>query len=84
MKLTTPNEGKLTVKMERKSQKIPSGVYLSASLTALIASLILKKRGKNVTSFLIQWTVPILIIGLYSKIAKTARWKWNLEKEDRI
>lgn len=70
MKVTTPEEGRLIVEIEDQTPQIPSGVYVSASLTAFIASFILKKQGKNVASFLVQCMLPVLILGIYSRIAK--------------
>ena len=54
----TPQEGKGTVEIEKRTSKIPSGFYLAAGLTAMAASV-----G--------QWAAPILIMGLYNKMVKT-------------
>lgn len=72
MALKTPSEGKLTVALENQTSRIPSGVYLIASLAAMAASLTLKCCGKNHTALFVgQWAAPFLIMGLYNKIVKT-------------
>lgn len=72
MAMTTPDEGKFTIAIEKQTSKIPSGVYLAASLTAMAASLTLKCCGKGRAALFIgQWAAPFLIMGLYNKIVKT-------------
>lgn len=72
MAITTPNEGKFTVAIEKQTSKIPSAVYLAVSITALAASLTLKCYGKkHIALFVGQWAAPFLIMGLYNKIVKT-------------
>lgn len=72
MAMTTPDEGKFTVAIEKQTSKIPSGIYLAASLTAMAASLTLKCCGKGRTALFVgQWAAPFLIMGLYNKIVKT-------------
>jgi len=67
-----PKEGKLTVAIEKRTSKVPSVVYLSASAAAMAASLTLKCFGKkNASLFVGQWAAPLLIMGLYNKIVKT-------------
>lgn len=62
----------MTVAIENRTAKIPSGVYLAASLTSMGASLVLKLMGQSKTSLFIgQWAAPLLIMGLYNKIVKT-------------
>lgn len=68
----TPKEGKLTKAIEKETSKIPSGVYLTASLASMVASLILKLSGeRNTALFVGQWAAPFLLMGLYNKIVKT-------------
>ena len=43
----TPQEGKGTVEIEKRTSKIPSGFYLAAGLTAMAASATLKCLGKT-------------------------------------
>lgn len=72
MAMTTPNEGKMTVAIEKQTSKISSGVYLAASLTAMAASLTLKCCGKGRAALFVgQWAAPFLIMGLYNKVVKT-------------
>jgi len=72
MSLTTPKEGKLTIAIEKQTSKVASGVYLTAAMTAIVASLILKSCGKkHMALFVGQWVSPFLIMGLYNKIVKT-------------
>ncbi|MBK5722911.1 hypothetical protein JGH11_18740 [Dysgonomonas sp. Marseille-P4677] len=72
MAMTTPNEGKFTVAIEKQTSKIPSGIYLTASLAAMAASLTLKCCGKNHIALLVgQCATSFLIMGLYNKIVKT-------------
>lgn len=71
MAANTPNEGKLTVAIEKQTSKIPSGVYLTAALLSMAASLTLKccKQG-HTALFVGQWAAPFLIMGLYNKLVK--------------
>ena len=68
----TPQEGKGTVEIEKRTSKLPSGFYLAAGLTAMAASATLKCLGrKHSALFVGQWAAPILIMGLYNKMVKT-------------
>ena len=68
----TPQEGKGTVEIEKRTSKIPSAFYLAAGLTAMAASATLKCLGrKHSALFVGQWAAPILIMGLYNKMVKT-------------
>ena len=68
----TPQEGKGTVEIEKRTSKIPSCFYLAAGLTAMAASATLKCLGrKHSALFVGQWAAPILIMGLYNKMVKT-------------
>ena len=68
----TPQEGKGTVEIEKRTSKIPSVFYLAAGLTAMAASATLKCLGrKHSALFVGQWAAPILIMGLYNKMVKT-------------
>ncbi|MCC8089725.1 MAG: hypothetical protein LIO79_10795 [Rikenellaceae bacterium] len=67
-----PKEGKVTEKIENKTAKIQSSVYLAAALASMATSLTLKCIGKkNSALFVGQWAAPFLIMGLYNKIVKT-------------
>lgn len=55
----TPQEGKGTVEIEKRTSKIPSGFYLAAGLTAMAASATLKCLGrKHSALFVGQWAAP--------------------------
>jgi len=72
MSVKTPDEGKLTVAIEKQTSKVPSGVYLVASLASMAASLTLQCVGKkDAALFVGQWAAPFLIMGLYNKVVKT-------------
>lgn len=72
MESNTPNEGRMTVAIEKQTAKIPSGVYLVAALSSMAASLILKcTKKKHAALFVGQWAAPFLIMGLYNKLVKT-------------
>ena len=70
---TNPNhkEGRVAIKIEEQTAKIPSDTYLWASISAMVASLTLKIVGKNsLALFIGQWAPSFLILGLYNKIVK--------------
>lgn len=72
MATNTPNEGKYTIAIEKQTSKIPSGIYLTAALASMAASLTLKCFGqRNTALFVGQWAAPFLIMGLYNKVVKT-------------
>ena len=72
MAIFTPKEGKGTVAVEKQTSKIPSIVYLTLGLGALVASACLMRHNKRREAFLVgQWAAPILIMGLYNKVVKT-------------
>jgi len=72
MSLTTPDEGKLTVAIEKQTSKVASGIYLTVAMTTMVASIILKSCGKKHSALFVgQFVSPFLIMGLYNKIVKT-------------
>lgn len=72
MALNSPDEGKVTKKIESQTAKIPSVVYLTAAVASMAGSLTLKLMGyKSSALFVGQWAAPFLILGLYNKIVKT-------------
>ena len=72
MALNSPDEGKVTKKIESQTAKIPSVVYLTAAVASMAGSLTLKLMGyKGSALFVGQWAAPFLILGLYNKIVKT-------------
>jgi hypothetical protein len=68
---TDKSEGELTKLVEAQTARIPSGVYLTAGIGAMAASLLLLLGGqRQVANFVGQWVPTILIIGLYNKLVK--------------
>lgn len=71
MKWDNSKEGKITKAIESETSKIPSGVYLTAAVASMTASLTLRCLGKkHCALFVGQWAAPLLIMGLYNKLVK--------------
>ena len=67
----TPQEGPITEKIENYTAKVPSSVYLIASVAAMATSLTLKCMGKKHDALFIgQWAAPLLLLGIYNKLVK--------------
>lgn len=74
MALTTGNEDKVTKEVENQTSKIPSILFLAASLAAMGISAALKccnTKDDNNALFVGQWAAPFLLLGIYNKIVKT-------------
>jgi hypothetical protein len=69
-------EGPVAKAIESKTARIPSDIFLWASLASMAFSLALqlsgKKKTKQVSSFVGQWAPTLLVLGLYNKIVKVA------------
>ncbi|MET0466205.1 MAG: hypothetical protein ABW007_23805 [Chitinophagaceae bacterium] len=66
-----PQEGAMTEKIENYTSKVPSGVYLIASVAAMATSLTLKCIGKKHDALFVgQWAAPFLLLGIYNKLVK--------------
>jgi hypothetical protein len=64
-------EGPVASTIEDQTAKLPSDVFLWASIGAMTASLILKLLKKDHTALFIgQWASPFLLFGIYNKIVK--------------
>jgi hypothetical protein len=64
-------EGPVAKTIEEQTAKLPSDIFLWASLGSIGISLALQLMGKKQTSqFLGQWVAPFLLLGLYNKIVK--------------
>lgn len=64
-------EGRWTKMIEHQTEKIPSGAFLAAGLSAVGLSLALKAIGfPKTANFVGLWTPTILIMGLYNKLVK--------------
>lgn len=64
-------EGPIALAIEQQTAKLPSDIFLWASLTAMGASLVFKISGDDDKSqFVGQWAAPLLMLGLYNKVVK--------------
>ncbi len=64
-------EGRLTKLIEDQTAKIPSDIFLWASVSAMAVSLTLKLLKKEKpASFIGQWVAPFLLFGIYNKLVK--------------
>lgn len=65
-------EGTVAKTIEEQTAKLPSDVFLWASLASMGVSLTLKLMGKkHLALFIGQWAAPFLLLGVYNKIVKT-------------
>jgi hypothetical protein len=70
---TNPNqeEGKVARKIEEQTAKIPSDVFLWASIGSMLVSLSLKIAGRSKTALFVgQWAPSFLLFGIYNKLVK--------------
>ena len=64
-------EGKLAKAIEEQTAKLPSDIFLWASLGSMALSLTYQAVGKKHSSlFFGQWAAPFLLLGLYNKLVK--------------
>lgn len=64
-------EGKIARNIEEQTSKLPSDVFLWASIGAMGASLVLQlMKQKHVSLFIGQWAAPFLLFGIYNKLVK--------------
>lgn len=64
-------EGSATKAIEQQTAKLPSDVFLYASLAAMGASLTLKCMGSSRNALFVgQWAAPFLLFGIYNKLVK--------------
>lgn len=64
-------EGTTAKAIEEQTSKLPSDLFLYASLAAMGTSLTLKFLGKRHTALFVgQWAAPFLLLGLYNKLVK--------------
>lgn len=64
-------EGKTAKAIEEQTSKLPSDLFLYASLAAMGTSLTLKCLGRKHTALFVgQWAAPFLLLGLYNKLVK--------------
>lgn len=64
-------EGEVARGLESQTAKIPSDVYLWASIGSMVASLTLKILRQNTTALFVgQWAPSFMLMGLYNKLVK--------------
>lgn len=64
-------EGKIAKTIEEQTSKLPSDVFLWASVGVMSAALILQlARQKHISLFIGQWAAPFLLFGIYNKLVK--------------
>jgi hypothetical protein len=64
-------EGKVASMIEEQTAKIPSDIFLWASLGAMTASLAFKIFRRDETSLFVgQWAPAFLLFGIYNKLVK--------------
>ena len=65
------SEGNVTKKIEQQTAKLPSDIFLQASIGAMATSARLKIMGREKDAlFLEQWAARFLLFGVYKKIVK--------------
>jgi hypothetical protein len=65
------SEGALARTIEDQTAKLPSDVWLWASLTSMGVSFCLQLQGrKHESLFIGQWAAPFLLLGVYNKLVK--------------
>ena len=68
---TQHKEGKLAKMIENQTSKLPSDVFLWASVSAMAVSLTLKIcKQDRMALFIGQWASPFLLFGIYNKLVK--------------
>jgi hypothetical protein len=64
-------EGPIARAIEQKTAKLPSDMFLWASLASMGASLTLELCGKDkAANFVAHWAPTVLVLGLYKKLVK--------------
>ena len=64
-------EGELAKAIENQTAKLPSDVWLWASIASMAVSLSFQAAGKRDNALFVgQWAAPFLLLGVYNKIVK--------------
>jgi hypothetical protein len=67
------SEGIVARTLEQQTAKLPSDVWLWASLASMGAACCLQMSGrKHDALFVGQWAAPLMLIGVYNKVVKVA------------
>jgi hypothetical protein len=74
MRTVTPPEhaeGVVARTIEKQTAKLPSDLFLWLAGGSIIASLILKSKGRGQDALFVgQWPAPFLLLGIYNKLVK--------------
>ena len=66
-------EGTVTRLIEKKTSRIPSGLFLGAAGASIIGSLISYLSGrKQFANLMGEWVPTLLLLGMYNKFVKEA------------
>ena len=64
-------EGRVAKAIEQQTAKLPSDLWLWASIGSMAASLYYQYKGERDQSLFIgQWAAPLLLLGVYNKLVK--------------
>lgn len=64
-------EGPVAEAIEEQTAKLPSDLFLWASIASMGVSLFYKFQNENDKALFVgQWAAPFLLLGLYNKIVK--------------
>ena len=64
-------EGPIAKAIEQETAKLPSDVWLWASIASMGVSLYFQAAGKRDNALFVgQWAAPFLLLGVYNKIVK--------------
>jgi hypothetical protein len=67
----TQREGKVARAIEEETAKLPSDLFLWASVAAMATSLTLKAlKNDHLSLFIAQWAPSFLLFGIYNKLVK--------------
>lgn len=67
------DEGTVAKEIEDVTAELPSDAYLWTAVSIMGVSLTLKLlKNDDMSLFVGQWAAPLLIMGVYNKIVKTA------------
>ena len=67
----THREGKVAKAIEEQTAKLPSDLFLWASVASMLASLTLKAtKNDQLSLFIGQWAPSFLLLGIYNKLVK--------------
>ena len=65
-------EGTLARMIEQQTARIPSDLFLLASLTSMAVSFGAELQGRQrISRFVGMWVAPLLLMGVYNKLVKT-------------